>query len=233
MLPHLTKFKGAALDFLFPQKCLGCGKEGELLCTKCQNNLPRIIPPVCPKCGKPQPSGILCPGCVTWKSSIAGIRSPLKFEGLVREAVHQLKYKNLTSLAGPLALILKDYLIHYPVPGDVLVPVPLHPRRLKERGYNQSLLLAQNLSRLLNIPVAGDCLVRTRFTTPQAKTTSVDERLQNVKHAFSCSNSNLQNQKVILIDDVSTSGATLNACAVTLIQAGSASVWGIVLSREL
>ncbi len=233
MLPQLTKFKGVALDLLFPQKCLGCGEEGDLLCHTCQKSLPRIMPPICPKCGRPQSSGILCPNCVSWQTSIDGIRSPFKFEGIVRQAVHQLKYKNLRSLAKPLALLLENYLLHNPLPGQVLVPVPLHPKRLKERGYNQSCLLAQELGKLINLPVVDDCLARVKYVLPQAQTKSVDERRSNVRQAFSCLNSRLQDMQVLLIDDVSTSGATLDACASALKSAGAISVWGIVLSREI
>ena len=233
MLPQLSKIKGAALDLLFPQKCLGCGEEGGLLCRRCRLSLPRIIPPVCPKCGRPQSSGIICPSCVPWKNNIDGIRSPFKFEGLMRQAVHQLKYKNLRSLARPLAELLENYLISYPAPGDFIVPVPLHPKRLRERGYNQSQLVAHELSKLLDLPLREDCLTRVKYILPQAQTKSVDERIKNVQEAFFCFNTGLQNTRILLIDDVSTSGATLDACASALKKAGAFSVWGIVLSREL
>jgi ComF family protein len=191
------------------------------------------MPPICPRCGKPQPSGITCPACINWQSAINGIRSPLKFDGVAREAIHQLKYKNLRSLAGPLAVLLENYLAQNPVPGEILVPVPLHPKRLRERGYNQSALLAHELSKLISRPVIEDCLVRTKYLIPQARTQSVEERRHNVKQAFTCINSRLQNKQVLLIDDVSTSGATLDACALALKSAGAQSVWGLVLSREI
>jgi ComF family protein len=233
VLPQLIKFKGAALDLLFPQRCLGCGEEGELLCHSCQKLLPRIMPPICPKCGRPQPSGILCPSCISWRTSIDGIRSPFKFEGIVREAIHQLKYKNLRSLAGPLASLLENYLLEHPLPGQVLVPVPLHPRRLRERGYNQSGLLAQELGRLIKMPVVDHCLARVKYVLPQAQTKSVEERLSNVRQSFACLNSQLIGTQVLLIDDVTTSGATVDACASAIKAAGAVSVWGIIFSREL
>ena len=233
MLPQLTKFRGAALDLFFPQRCLGCGEEGDLLCRTCQKNLTKLMPPVCPKCGRPQPGGILCPACVSWKASIDGIRSPLKFAGLTREAVHQLKYKNLRSLARPLANLLGEYLAANPLPAEALVPVPLHPKRLRERGYNQSYLLARELGKILNLPVVDKSLERVKFVLPQAQTKSVDERHRNVREAFRCLNSILKNQSVLLIDDVATSGATLDACARALKSAGAISVWGLVLAREI
>jgi len=151
----------------------------------------------------------------------------------MRQAIHQLKYRNLRALAAPLAQLLNEYLVTHPVPGEVLVPVPLHPKRLRERGYNQSALLATELSKLTNLPVVADCLIRQRHTFPQARTATVEERRSNVSEAFICCNDGLRNRQVILIDDVATSGATLNACAQALKAAGATSVWGLVMAREI
>jgi ComF family protein len=233
VLPQLTKITGIALNLFFPQKCLGCGEEGELICQTCRQSLPRVVHPICPRCGRPQSSGIVCPVCVSWQCSIDGIRSPLKFEGVVREAIHQLKYKNLRTLARPLASVIGEYFTRYPLPIQLLVPVPLHRKRLRERGYNQSALLANELGKLVNLPVKHDYLVRTKYVLPQAKTRSVEERRQNVRSAFSCGNANLPHKHILLIDDVSTSGATLDACALALKSAGAISVWGLVVAREL
>jgi len=120
------------------------------------------MPPICPRCGKPQSSGILCPGCVSWQAEIDGIRSPFRFDGVIREAVHQLKYRNLRALVVPLAELLQNYVSNNSMPGEVLVPVPLHKRKLRERGYNQSHLLARQLGKLINLPVVDDCLIRRR-----------------------------------------------------------------------
>ncbi len=233
MLPQLTKLKGIALDILFPQWCVGCGREGDFLCPSCRRTLPQIMPPLCPRCGQSQPSGILCPGCVSWQAHIDGIRSPFRFDGVIRQAIHQLKYRNLRALAIPLAGLLQDYLAANPIPGEGLVPVPLHPKRLRERGYNQSSLLAQELGKLTNLPTVDDCLVRQRHTPPQARTSKVDERRNNVAHAFTCRDQRLQNKPVLLIDDVATSGATVDACAAALKTTGATSVWALVLAREI
>lgn len=233
MLPQLTKLKGMALDFFFPQWCIGCGKVGDLLCPSCYRSLHRILPPLCPRCGRPQPSGVLCPACVSWQASVDGIRSPFRFDGLMRSAIHQLKYKNLRSLALPLAKLLNDYLNNNSVPGEIIVPVPLHPKRLRERGYNQSSLLAKELGKLTTIPIVNNCLARERYASPQARTSTVGERRSNVADAFICRDSRLRNKQVLLLDDVSTSGATLDACAAVLKAAGANSVWGLVLAREI
>ena len=233
MLPQLTKFKGTALDLLFPQRCVGCGREGDFICTSCRQALTEVMPPLCPRCGRPQLNGILCPSCISWQAQIDGIRSPFRFDGVIRQAIYQLKYGNIRALAVPLARFLKDYLAANSIPREVLVPVPLHPKRLRERGYNQSYLLARELGKLINMPIVNNSLIRRQHTPPQARTTTVNERRTNVANAFICHDRSLENRAVLLIDDVATSGATLDACATTLKAAGVTSVWGLVLAREI
>lgn len=233
MLPRLNRLKGMALDLIFPRWCVGCGGEGSFLCQSCQRSLPRVEPPFCPRCGKPQAGGQLCSGCVEWSAAIDGMRSPFRFEGAVREAVHQLKYRNLRALVPLLSGLLNDYMRTCPMPGEVLVPVPLHRKRLRERGYNQSRLLAEGLGRLNNLPVVADCLVRQKHTPPQARTSTVEERRDNVVGVFACRDDRLQGKQVLLIDDVATSGATLDACATTLKASGAVSVWALTFAREI
>ena len=232
MLPQLTKLKGMALELLFPSWCVGCGKEGSFICGSCLNSLTEIKPPLCPVCGLPQTTAALCSRCNNREMEIDGIRAPFAFDGVMREAIHQLKYQNLRAIAAQLGQLLYEFLTANPVPGEVLVPVPLHKKRLRERGYNQSQLLAEELGKLTNLPVA-DYLSRERHSLPQARTSSADERRANVAGAFSCISQGLENKTVILIDDVSTSGATLDACAAALKAAGAVSVWGLVLAREI
>lgn len=233
LLPQVAKLGGVALNLLFPQSCVGCGKEGDLICSACRRSLPRISPPLCPQCGIPQSSSILCPGCVAWQAQIDGIRSPFCFDGVIRPAIHQLKYRNLRTLAAPMAKLLNDYLTGSPMPGEVLVPVPLHQKRLRERGYNQAGLLARELGKLRSVPVVEDCLIRVRYALPQARTATVTERRRNVAGAFSCRNDRLEGKQVLLIDDVATSGATLDACAAALKAGGVTSVWALVLARDI
>jgi len=221
------------LNFLFPKWCIGCRREGTFICPSCFTSLPKITAPLCPKCGRPQASGILCPGCVNWQSDIDGIRSPFRFDGVIRQAVHELKYRNLRALSPELAKLMYDYLISNPVPAESLVPVPLSWKRLKERGYNQSGLLAKELGKLSGLPLVDDCVIRKKNTPPQARTATVSERRQNVADAFACRDDRLKGKKVLLIDDVSTSGATLDACARAIKADGAVSVWGLTLAREI
>jgi len=233
VLPPIANLKRVALDLLFPRWCVGCGKEGSYICDDCRRNLPFISPPVCPYCGRPLGHETQCRGCDNTPAEIDGIRAPFIFDGVIRRAVHELKYRNLRMLAPAMAGLLNDYLTENPLPGDVVVPVPLHRKRLRERGYNQSALLAGELGRLRELPVIENCLVRRSYTPPQARSAGVGERQKNVENAFACLDSRLKNKKVVLIDDVSTSGATLNAGAKALKASGAASVWGLVLALEL
>ncbi len=234
--PLLSDLKRAAVDLLFPRWCLGCGREGEYICGTCLRNVKEISPPACPRCGRPQNVGAAqkdCPNCEEWRRDIDCIRAPFLFDGLIRNAIHEFKYRNLRTLAPLLAGLLHSYVTENRIAGDVLVPVPLHRKRLRERGYNQSALLARGLGRLNGLPVVADCLVRRRYNPPQARSSGISERLENVNGNFACRDGRLQGKEVILIDDVSTSGATLNACAGALKAAGAAAVRGLVIALEL
>jgi len=200
---------------------------------ECLGKLPRLLPPLCPRCGRPQASGIVCPDCRRRQTEIDGIRSSFRFEEAIREAIHQLKYRNLRAIAPFLAELLVDYLRLNPLPGEVLVCVPLHPRRLRERGYNQSSLLARELGKRINLPLIENCLVRVKQTQPQVRAVNVEERRRNVADAFVCCDERVSGKQVILIDDVCTSGATLESCAVALKSKGATSVWGLTLAREI
>jgi len=164
---------------------------------------------------------------------IEGIRSLFPLNGVVRQAILQFKYQNVKVLAAPLAELMGEYLRMHRMYADTLVPVPLHPRRLRERGYNQSSLLAVELGRLTSWPVVEGALLRIKNTPPQTKTKSAEERRRNVAGAFSCLGRRLSGRCVLLIDDVCTSGATLDACATALKRAGAASVWGLTLARDV
>ena len=234
MIPRtrLNQLKEAAVDLLFPPRCIGCNKTGGILCSNCLSHLSAILPPLCPKCGRPLSSQRLCGDCVEKGSIIDGIRSVYLFEGVMREAIHHLKYRGLKALAAPLGELLADYLLSHPLPAQVLVPVPLHPQRLRQRGHNQSALLGRELSRLTNLPLAEECLARLRNTASQARTANAEERRRNVEGAFECRDEHLRGKHILLIDDVCTTGATLEACAGALRAKGATSIWGLTLARE-
>lgn len=230
--PVAGRLRRKVIDFFFPRYCVGCGKNGDFLCPVCRQTIPRILPPFCQRCGKPEASGGLCVSCWSVRSDLDGVRSPFRFDGVIRRAVHELKYHNVKALAGCLAELIADYLESNPVPGEVLIPVPLHPRRLRQRGYNQSGLLAAELGSLMSLPVIEGSLRRVKDSLPQAKAATVEERWRNVKDAFACPAGVLVGKQVILLDDVCTTGATLEAAAMALKAAGASLVWGVTLARE-
>jgi len=192
-----------------------------------------LLGPICPRCGQPQVSGMLCPSCATVSSSISSIRSIFRFEGTARRAIHELKYHNLRAIAPTLAAYLASYAATSGDRIDVIMPVPLHPTRHKHRGYNQAALLAHELGRLRGIPVSFNSLKRTREGTSQVHTRNMDERRANVQNAFECTDASLAAKCIMLIDDVCTTGATLDSCAVALKSAGAHEVFGLTVAREV
>ena len=222
-----------AVDSFFPRRCVGCGRVGSFLCPDCLEELPRLVAPFCPRCGRPQARCIVCPTCWQRPTRIDGIRSPFRFDGAVRKSIHELKYRNLKAISPCLGDLLADYLSENPLPGEALVSVPLHPRRLRERGYNQSDLLAENLGERIELLVIEDCLIRVKQAQPQVRAGDVEERRRSVADAFVCRDERVSGKQIILIDDVCTSGATLESCAAALKDSGAASVWGLTLAREI
>ena len=231
---HPTRFAKLAIDLVLPVYCIGCSREGNFLCTECRGLLPRLESPFCQICADPGIIGI-CENCrqqSRFSSDVLkGIRAPCLMEGLAREAVHRFKYRNYRVAAPILASFLANYLKTNPLPGDVLVPVPLHRNKFRQRGYNQAGLLARELGKLTGLPVEIGLLERTRNTPPQARAGDGQQRTRNIADAFAC-HGDASGKHIVLVDDVCTTGSTLGACASILVDAGAASVWGLVLARE-
>lgn len=221
------------LDFFFPPRCVGCGRVGHFVCKACLSRLPRILPPICPYCGTPQMSDIACPQCATQTLCIDFVRSPFRFEGAVRQAILELKYSGVRALAGVLASLVSDYFVVNLLPADMIIPVPLHSKRLRQRGYNQSKLLAKELSALSGVPMDSASLARITSAMPQVRAQTTAQRKTNVADAFICQDGTVRSRRVILVDDVCTSGATLEACARALKQGGAASVRGFAVARQV
>jgi ComF family protein len=152
-------------------------------------------------------------------------------EGVGREAVHRLKYGHLRAVVPDMAGLLARHLTRRGITGDLVVPVPLHPRRLRQRGYNQAELLARHAGRVLEIPVESQGL-RRRHDPPQARSAGREERRANVAGTFEARRG-FDGLEVLALDDVVTTGATLEACAVALKAAGASRVWGVAFAHEL
>jgi ComF family protein len=227
------RFVESILNLIFPPRCVNCRKTGDFFCPKCRESLVYLPQPVCIKCSEPITSGAICHRCQSQKWDIDGIRSVFQYEGAIRQAVIQFKYHNVKALAEPLARLMTPHLELSPLNADLLVPVPSHPQRLRERGYNQAALLASKVSEMTSIPLNERTLVRTKNTSQQAKTDSLAQRIENMTDAFACRSRNLSGKRILLVDDVCTSGTTLNACAAPLKAAGAASVHGVTLAKEI
>lgn len=219
----------ATLDFIFPTSCLGCGTEGAYLCPDCREGLPALRQPYCACCAQPQ-SSTPCRWCRAAPLALDGIVAPFLMEGAIREAVLQLKYHQVRGLATTIGNLMEQAWRAKGLSADLVLPVPLHPRRLRQRGYNQSALLAKVLSRGLGIPCDEATVVRTRDTGPQVGL-SREKRVLNVQDCFRSSDA-VAGKAVVLVDDVATTGSTLSACAEALRKSGAESVQGLVLARE-
>ena len=223
------------LDLVYPPHCVACGRMGAWLCAACLEAYPAFRPPWCARCGRPLPRAGVCRACRGRSSSLRAARSVGPHVAPLRDAVHALKYEGVRALATPLAALMAATCSLAPLPVAAVVPVPLHPRRVRQRGYNQAALLARELARLLVLPLHEEWLERARNTPSQVGLTRA-ERWANVDGAFrvaaAASDAGaLAGQSVLLVDDVFTSGATLRAAAGALRSAGAEAVWAVTLTR--
>ncbi|MBN2032363.1 MAG: ComF family protein [Deltaproteobacteria bacterium] len=242
------KLLSGFMDLIYPSRCGVCGvflredgviHEGQELdlCRPCFNSFVDVGSPICPVCGKPFASGAgedhLCADCLATKPFFAIARAPYLYEGLLMTAIHELKYARKTYLARFLGPLLASYAAGWlgGPDGLLIMPVPLHPRRLRKRGFNQSLLLARHVAFSLKADLDYLSLRRTRFTQPQTALSS-EERKRNVRKAFDVVNTaGYRRRTVLLIDDVATTGSTLNECAGVLKKAGVKDVYCLTLAR--
>jgi len=230
---RLTGLLGRLRDLLFPLRCPGCGLRGSQLCDACQEHVPWLGPEVCPLCAVPRRSGWPCGRCRDDPGRLDGVRAACRFDGLARQAIHELKYRGVRSRADLLADFVVQPIEARPLSMELLIPVPLSDRRRRERGFNQAELIAQALAGRIGVPIAADCLRRGRHTAPQVGQNAAD-RSTNVAGAFICSAPGaVCGRRVGIVDDVMTTGSTLRACADALRAAGAARVFGVVVAREV
>jgi ComF family protein len=229
------------LDMLYPRNCIGCGKSSPKtfshICWDCWSDTLRVEPPFCCLCGDPVAGAIdhdfICYSCSAENPSFDGARSVVRYDGVVGEALRRFKYGKALWLAPDLAKLLRNGLYaEYPnVSFDCIVPVPLHHVHRRERGYNQSAVLAFELSRLIRRKSRPGWLRRIRPTVTQTHLTA-SQRLSNVQNAFqSIRGAAITGQHVLLVDDVMTTGATVNACAKALKKGGARTVHVLTVAR--
>jgi len=222
------RFPRALLDLIFPRRCLGCGSLGSYFCPACQRAVQPLPEPFCPRCNTPVDP--LLPLCRCRGSAIPVVAAGV-FAGPLREAVHRLKYSGQTAGAPALAELLRPRL-SLTAGNQLLVPIALHPARLRERGYNQSALLARALTATKPEQLAEAALRRVRRTDAQASL-SASERARNVDGAFRADPHICAGRAIVLIDDVCTTGATLRAAAEALRDAGATEVSAAVIAAAV
>jgi ComF family protein len=235
--------KTAVLDSLFPVFCLSCQKEGFWICKNCLAQTKILDFQVCPTCEDViTDKGFLCHFCKeARKSHLDGLIAAVSYGDLVvPKMVHNFKYRFISDISKPLAKLVCRALIrnNLALP-DFLIPVPLHPKRLRWRGFNQSLLLASHISKeltpLMEIEIL-DILERKRFNLPQMQIKNYQQRLKNMHNIFilkpSAEPDLMKNKTILLIDDIATTGATLEECAKVLKSAGAKKVFAAVVARQ-
>ncbi len=220
------------LNLIFPARCPLCGRVSDggvshPLCRDCWGKIRRYEGASCRACGVPLPSAqaTLCRSCLRKEPPFTGVLYFGLYEGALREAIHLLKFRGIKRLSVPLTALLAQ------LPGpeaDVIVPVPLHEKGLKDRGFNQAAVMARQLSRRWGIPLLQDCLRKVRQTSPQTGVTG-QERLKNLRGAFEVSRP-VASLRVVLVDDVITTGATMRECGRTLLKAGAREVTAVALA---
>lgn len=228
-----------ALNLLFPPHCSVCRTEtpaGEHLCPGCRKGAPVIAAPFCQICSEPFEGRIdntfSCPNCRERNFHFGCAVASYRFQGVVRDLILRFKYQGKLHLrhvlAGWLADNLADARLQHPF--DRIVPVPLHPTRERERGFNQARILAELLARQTGAPVCHD-LKRIRYTTTQTRFDR-ETRIENLRNAFRLRPSgDVRNLHLLLIDDVFTTGSTVDECARVLMEAGAASVRVVAVAR--
>ena len=234
-----ARAKTFALDLLFPLSCAGCGTEGAYLCAPCAADIP-MYAPACIVCKKlvpahgDIPAGKTCTPCRK-KSRIYASFSPFSYDTpAIKTLIHDLKYRRVAGNAEILGALLSRAIAYHGIllsRDSVIIPIPLHPSRERTRGFNQAQLIADALGAKLGISVRADLLKKIKNTRPQMDLPR-EERLKNVTGAFAVSDSDtVRNRTCILMDDVKTTGATLESAARVLRAAGAKRVWAITVAR--
>jgi len=225
------------LSLLYPPRCLVCSRLGESgLCASCAAQIIPVTAPFCSVCGQtlaPDDGG--CADCRRRRPAFIRARAVGAYDGVLRHAIHQFKYRDRPQLAIPLGLLLTAYAreqaaVLNGLQFDALLPVPMHPVRQRIRGYNQSERLARVLSQDLSLLLSTNALVRVRPTRPQVGL-SAEARRTNLRGAFAVKRTEwVSGKTLLLVDDVVTSGSSLYECSVTLKAAGAKAVYALTLA---
>jgi len=219
------------LDFLFPKRCINCSCIGSYLCTRCFGQIEFVEKPICPVCQRQAVGGRTHPGCKS-KYNLDGLIVAAHYKGPVKKAITKIKYKLAYDIITFLVDLISQNLYKFDFPKDaMLVPIPLHPKRKRWRGFNQSEILARVLSKKFKVR-DDNLLIRNLETKPQVGL-SKKERKLNVSGAFALhpqKNTKTAGKDFILVDDVYTSGVTMQEACKILKKAGARNVWAMTIA---
>ncbi|MDD3678753.1 MAG: ComF family protein [Patescibacteria group bacterium] len=227
----LNKLKNLLIETIFPSYCLGCRRIGSFVCGDCFEKIIKIKSQTCPFCKKISPGGATCPNCKS-KASLEGVLSFGYFkDDLMREIVYRYKYEGLFAISEIISDWLLNLVNQQSIDFDLITFTPLSRKRKNKRGYNQSEVLAKKISKKLKIP-CEPLIEKRRETKPQVGL-GRKERILNLKNAFFIKKRvNLTSKRIVIVDDVITTGSTLNECAFVLKNAGAKKVWGLTIAKE-
>lgn len=221
------------VDLLFPTVCAACGKPGPMICDACLAKMPRLGHSGCLRCGRPLTNAASkCTFCQTSEFNLKQARACFTYSEPLISIIHRLKYDGLFALARPLGQHMARNWPNWAQEPDIIIPIPLHNRRRRIRGFNQSTLLAKQLSPSTGIAINELVLKRVRNTPPQVGLSPI-ERKQNVWGAFAADPASVRGRQVLLVDDVLTTGATMSSAAATLLEAGASSVSAYCLAQAV
>lgn len=220
------------LDLVFPPECTACGKEGAWVCSSCARSLARHNNIGCPSCGRAFWRGFFCRRCADDSYLHQCIATFSYADPRVARMVQALKYRFITKSASALAAFMPQTWSDYGCSSrGVCIPIPLHPFRYNGRGFNQAELLAREFCRMTGLPCLNDVLIRNRPTPPQADLSRIDRQV-NIRDAFSCIKpESISGVDVVLIDDVYTTGATLQEAARVLKECGAGTIRALTFAH--
>ena len=228
--PALLRVWDRALDLVFPPRCVSCSAFGAFICDGCRDGMIPAEGPRCLTCWTPLDVRSVCRRCRSRRPALHGVRSAFVYDATARDAVLALKFRGLSAISPLMSRSMAAQLIEWSPPVASIVPVPLTGRGRRLRGYNQAELLAKEVAHLTDIPLNMRALTRRHHTAAQARS-SGDARWHNVADAFRAGN-RVPAGGVLLIDDVITTGATLDACARVLMREGAGTVFALTFARD-
>jgi ComF family protein len=234
LITALREITASAINLVFPPSCVHCGREGALLCHICISESSFVQKNVCRKCAEPLAKAGTCARCVSERSSVDRLYASYLYETPIGSAIKALKFDDVRALGSVLAKMF-DVDAMSRSGADLVVPVPLHRSRLRSRGFNQSELLGQLLSNRIEIGFKGDVLVRTSQSVPQAELPTAAARHRALVGGFTVKPGSVKSvvgKRILLVDDVFTTGSTVKACADALKTAGASWVGVAALSVQ-